>query len=151
MKDNKVDKVYALERGTAIDHIPRGKALKVVEILGVHSEGIVTIGMNFDSKKMGKKDVVKIENKKLTPQEYNKIGLIAPTATINIIHGFERVEKFKIELPKVFDNIVKCKNPNCITNHQDVSTKFYLMCKSPIKIRCNYCERIFNADEIEML
>ena len=81
----KTYKVYAISDGTVIDHIPATKALKVIDILGLENEGILTIGVGFSSQKMGRKDVIKIERKYLKKEETDKISLIAPQATINII------------------------------------------------------------------
>lgn len=144
-------KVYAIKDGTVIDHIPKGKSLKVIDILGLKDGGILTIGMNFDSAKLGQKDVLKIENKFLTPAEVNKISLVAPTATVNIIKEHQNVEKRKMEIPDVIDNnIIRCNNPKCITNSEPVSTKFYVTSKDPLVAKCHYCEREVHGEEIEI-
>jgi aspartate carbamoyltransferase regulatory subunit len=143
-------KVYAIENGTVIDHIDGGKALKVVEILNLKEyDQIVTIGMNLDSKKLGKKDIVKIEKKMLTKDELNRIALIAPRATINIIRDSSVVEKFKVEIPECMDNLIRCPNPNCITRVQSHSSKFFKASEVPLRVKCNYCERVF--DEFTLL
>lgn len=144
-------KVYAIKDGTVIDHIPCTRALKVVEILGLENEGILTIGINFTSQKLGKKDIVKIENKFLRKDETDKISLIAPTATINIIKNGALVEKRKIEIPEEYINIVKCLNPNCVTNSENVKTRFKIVKKNPIVLRCHYCERLVTQVEVEIL
>jgi len=83
---DRVYKVYAIENGTVIDHIPTPMALKVVEILGIGSGGVFTIGVGFQSKRLpGGKDILKIENRVLSRNETDIISLIAPNATINII------------------------------------------------------------------
>lgn len=147
----KAYKVYAIKDGTVIDHIPSTKALKVIDILGLENEGILTIGVGFSSKKMGKKDIIKIENKYLKKEETDKISLIAPNATINIIKDGRLKEKRKIEQPKEYFNIVRCLNPNCITSIGDIDTKFYTVSISPLILRCHYCERIVKSGEIEIL
>ena len=148
---SKAYKVYAINDGTVIDHIPATKALKVIDILGLENEGILTIGIGFSSQKMGKKDIIKIENKYLKKEETDKISLIAPQATINIIRDGRLAEKRKIELPTEYVNIVKCLNPNCITAKAEVKTRFKLVQSSPLVLRCNYCERIVRAGEVEIL
>ncbi|KPJ88171.1 MAG: aspartate carbamoyltransferase [Spirochaetes bacterium DG_61] len=147
----KTYKVYAINDGTVIDHIPSTRALKVIEILGLENEGILTIGIGFSSQKMGKKDIVKIENKYLKKEETDKISLIAPGATINIIRNGKLKEKRKIELPEEYFNIVKCLNPNCITSKDDVPTRFKVVGISPLVLRCHYCERIVESGEIEII
>jgi len=147
----KTYKVYAIKDGTVIDHIPNTKALKVIDILGLENKGILTIGIGFSSKKIGKKDIIKIENKYLKKEETDKISLIAPDATINIIKNGILKEKRKIEIPDEYVNIVKCLNPNCITSKTDVKTSFKIVQKSPLILRCHYCERIVKSGEIEFL
>jgi len=147
----KTYKVYAINDGTVIDHIPATKALKVIDILGLENEGILTIGIGFSSKKMQRKDIIKIENKYLKKEETDKISLIAPHATINIIKNGKLVEKRKIELPDEYVNIVKCPNPNCITSKEAVSTRFKVINRTPLMLRCHYCERVITEDEVEIL
>lgn len=150
----KTYKVYAIKDGTVIDHIPNTKALKVIDILGLENKnggGILTIGIGFSSKKMGKKDIIKIEHKYLKKEETDKLSLIAPEATINIIKDEKIKEKRKIELPKEYRNIVRCLNPNCITSKTNVKTRFKLIKQSPLVLRCHYCERIVKGGEIEIL
>jgi len=147
----KAYKVYAISDGTVIDHIPRTKALKVIDILGIENEGILTIGIGFSSKKLGKKDIIKIEHKYLKKEETDKISLIAPHATINIIKDGKLKEKRKIELPDEYINIVKCLNPNCITSRSDVKTRFKIVQKNPLVLRCRYCERIVKAGDVEII
>jgi aspartate carbamoyltransferase regulatory subunit len=150
-KDSKL-KVYALERGTVIDHIPSPLAMKVVEILGVQHEGILTIGINFPSSKMGRKDVVKVENLKLTPAVTDRVALVAPTATINIIEDAKVIEKRKIDIPSEFHGMLRCPNPNCVTNKEGVTTHFVREGEGDKpEVRCIYCERAYKqpADLVE--
>ncbi len=147
----KTYKVYAINDGTVIDHIPCMKALKVIDILGLENQGILTIGINFSSQKLGKKDIIKIENKYLKKEETDRISLIAPQATINIIKDGKLREKRKIEIPGEYLNIVKCLNPNCITSKTGVQTRFKIVRKDPLILRCHYCERIVRSTDVEML
>jgi aspartate carbamoyltransferase regulatory subunit len=137
-------KVYAIERGTVIDHIPSPMALKVVQILGVQKEGILTVGMNFPSKRLGVKDIVKVENLILSPQTTDRIALVAPTATINIIEGGKVVEKRPIHLPTEFKGLLRCPNPRCICNAEKVTTWFLRVGEgATMAVRCGYCERAY--------
>jgi len=135
-------KVYAIESGTVIDHIPSPLALKVVDILGVKQEGILTVGINFPSAKLGRKDIVKVENKKLDTRVTDRIALVAPTATINIIEGGRVVEKRTIEVPRAIHGLLHCPNPNCITNVEAATSHFTREGgQQQFAVRCSYCER----------
>jgi len=151
MKPPKELKVKPIRNGTVIDHITANKALSVLKILGLPNEkNTVTIAMNVQSPEMESKDIVKIEGRELAPNEVDKIALIAPNATINIIRDYEIVEKGKVHLSDEVSAILKCPNPNCITNsNEPMITKFYVIEKEPVFLRCYYCERIMEESEIE--
>lgn len=137
-------KVQPIKNGTVIDHIAAGAALKVLAILGISKMPTETVSvlMNVPSKKYSKKDMVKIENRELNPKEVDKIGLIAPEATINIVKNYRVIVKHKVNLPEVVIGIVRCANPNCISNLKEpVKSKFAVISTSPLKLRCYYCER----------
>lgn len=136
-------KVTPIKEGTVIDHITPGHALKVLQVLKIpkSTSSVVSILMNVNGKK-GKKDIVKIENRELDPKELDKIALIAPKATINIIRDFEVIKKHTVELPKEVIGITKCSNPTCISNAREpVESRFHVLSKDPPRIRCYYCER----------
>jgi aspartate carbamoyltransferase regulatory subunit len=144
-------KVSALREGTVIDHLVSGTALKVLSVLGMTFEGAVTIGLNLDSRKAGRKDIIKIERRELTPAEVARIALISPRATFSIIRDFKVVRKFTPELPDVVENLIKCPNPSCISNASWVATKFLVVRADPLRVRCHYCERSLRKDEIELV
>jgi len=136
-------KIQPIKNGTVIDHINAGNAVKVLHILGIpkSSSSIVSVAMNVKSK-YGKKDIVKVENRELDPYELDKIALIAPKATINIIRDYEVAEKHKVKLSKEITGIVSCSNPTCISNSKEpVKSRFIVLKKDPIQIKCYYCER----------
>ncbi len=136
-------KVTPIKDGTVIDHITPGHALKVLHVLKIpeSTSSIVSILMNVNGKK-GKKDIVKIENRELDPKELDKIALIAPKATINIIREYEVVKKHTVELPNEVVGIAKCSNPTCISNaHEPVQSRFHVVSKDPLRIKCYYCDR----------
>ncbi len=148
--------VSKIRCGTVIDHIPAGRALNVLRVLGIRgSEGFrIAVLMNVESKKLGRKDIVKIEDKMLKPEEVSVIALIAPTATINIIKDFRVVDKRRVEVPEVIENILKCPNPTCITNkeREPVVTRFRLVSRSPLTLQCEYCGTMLSEkDIIELL
>lgn len=137
-------RVQPIKNGTVIDHITSGMALKVLNILGISSDTTSTVSVliHVPSKISAFKDIVKVEDRELDPSEVNKIALIAPQATINIIRNSEVVEKHKVKLPDEIRGIVKCANPNCISNlREPVVSRFIVISQNPPKIRCYYCER----------
>ena len=143
--------VSAIEEGTVIDQIASKSTFKVANILNIQGiDQVVLVGVNLSSKKLGKKGIIKIGGKILTQEEVNKIALIAPDATVNIIEDSELVRKFKVALPDAIEGIVKCFNPNCVSNHQKIQSRFHVINKNPIKIRCHYCERLMGTDDIEL-
>lgn len=144
-------KVSALREGTVIDHLVAGTALKVISVLGMRFEGAVMVGLNLDSRKAGRKDIIKIERRELTPAEVARIALISPRATFSIIRDFKVVRKFTPELPAVVEGLVRCPNPSCISNASWVTTKFTVVRPDPLRVRCHYCERSLKKEEIELL
>lgn len=142
-------KVSAIENGTVIDHIPSKNVFQVIKILNLSEyQNQLLIGTNLDSQKMGKKGIIKVSNKFFKSDEINKIALVAPTATLIIIKNFEITEKKQVEIPDCAENIVKCFNPNCITNNEEMGTKFTVIDKKELKLRCHYCEKITARDNI---
>ena len=148
----KEQSVSKIKEGTVIDHIPSNATFKVVDILKLEGHrNIISIGTNLHSNKMGKKGLVKIGGRSLTQEEVDKIALIAPNATVNIIKNYEVKKKLKVSVPNELENIIKCSNPNCITNNEKTTTKFYVLNKDPLKVRCNYCERDMDKEDISLL
>lgn len=144
--------ISAIKDGTVIDHIPSNVTLKVVDILDLKGiRGIISIATNLTSKTMGKKGLVKISGKDLTKEEVDKIALIAPNASVNIINNYDVKKKIKVTIPLVINKIIKCSNPNCITNNERVTTRFYVLNKDPLKVKCHYCERNMDKDDITLL
>ncbi|WP_069806943.1 aspartate carbamoyltransferase regulatory subunit [Vulcanisaeta thermophila] len=147
--------ISKIKDGVVIDHIPAGRALMVLRILGITGrEGFrVALVMNVDSRKLGTKDIVKIEGRELTRDELNMIALVAPTATINIIRNYEVVSKFKVQVPGVIEGLIKCKNPRCITNQprEPVRTRFRVISREPLKLVCDYCGTIHELNDLSLL
>ena len=142
-------KVSAIENGTVIDHIPSNSVFQVIKILGLTEYGnMLLIATNLDSRKMGKKGIIKVSNKYFRSDEINKIALVAPEATLIIIKNFEVTEKKKTKVPDYAENIVRCFNPNCISNNEEVVTKFTVIDKKELKLRCHYCEKITARNNI---
>ncbi|MBN2042820.1 MAG: aspartate carbamoyltransferase regulatory subunit [Candidatus Aenigmarchaeota archaeon] len=145
-------KISAIREGAVIDHISPENAFKVVEILNLKDkDDIVMVGVNLQSKKIGKKGVIKIGNSFPTKEEIDKIALIAPEANLNIIKDYNVISKERVKIPDVLEVIIRCANPKCITNAENHKTKFYVLEKSPLRMRCHYCERIMEAADIELV
>lgn len=144
-------RVKKIKEGTVIDHINAGTALSVLHILGLTGEGenIVTIAMNVPSKKLGRKDIVKVEERALNAEEVDKIALIAPKATINIIRDYSVVAKQKTKLPNIIRGIVKCDNLSCISNsNEPLQPTFFVEREDPLRLRCYYCNRIMDKEDV---
>ncbi|MCJ7608279.1 aspartate carbamoyltransferase regulatory subunit [Candidatus Bathyarchaeota archaeon] len=144
-------RVKKIREGTVIDHINAGTALSVLRILGLIEKGnyVVTIAINVQSKKLGRKDIVKVEERALNAEEADKIALIAPQATINIIRDYSVVAKQRTKLPQVIRGIVKCDNLSCISNSSEpIQPTFFVEREDPLRIRCYYCNRIMDKEDV---
>ncbi len=143
-------KVQKIKNGIVIDHIPCGMALKVLKILNIEGDigSTVSLAMHVKSK-IGWKDIVKIEDRFLDEREIDKIALIAPYATVNVIENYNVVKKHRVQVPKYVKGIVKCINPRCITNQNEpIETEFVVISQNPVIIKCKYCEREMSSAEI---
>ena len=150
--DKKELQVSALCNGTVIDHIPADKLFEVVNLLDISSMSTnVTIGNNLDSKKLGKKGLIKVSDKYFTDEEVNRISLVAPNVVLNTIQDYRVVDKREVKMPSLLRNIVKCSNPNCITNNEPTGTIFHLVDSEKGTIRCHYCEKEINVKNIELI
>lgn len=137
--------ISKIKEGTVIDHIPAGKAFLVLKILDIDEKTKETVSMalNVPSKKMGKKDIVKVEGLFIREEELNKIALIAPNATINLIKDYEIEKKFKVKLPEVLQGVLKCPNRMCISNAKEpITSIFYVKSENgEVVAKCHYCGR----------
>ncbi len=137
-------RVKPIRNGTVIDHIAGGQALNVLKILGISgtTDATVSVVMNVESGKLGKKDIVKVEDRELLEEEVNRIALIAPAATINIIRDYEVVEKRLVDLPEEIVGVVRCQNPSCISNTSEpIKSRMLVKARNPVLLRCIYCEQ----------
>lgn len=145
-------KVAALENGTVIDHIPSDKLFKVVEILKLSElDKAITIGNNFNSKRIEKKGIIKIADTFFREEEINRIAVVAPKAKINIIRNYEVTEKYEVELPSELCDIIKCNNPKCITNNEPMCSVFYIEGKDSSKAKCKYCEQMELIENLKLI
>ncbi|MEF8780619.1 MAG: aspartate carbamoyltransferase regulatory subunit [Haloferacaceae archaeon] len=137
-------RVSKIRDGTVIDHIAGGQALNVLAILGIDGSGGhgVSIAMNVPSDRLGRKDILKVEDRELSQSEVDVLSLIAPEATINIVREFEVVEKSRVDRPERVSGLLSCPNRNCITNADEpVETAFDVVDDG---VRCNYCGTIIH-------
>jgi aspartate carbamoyltransferase regulatory subunit len=142
-------KVSAIKNGTVIDHIPSNALFKVIQILDLDkSKHQITFGMNLESRQMGNKAIIKIANRYLKDDEVNRISLVAPHAKLNIIKNYEVIEKRVVEVPDFIKGIAKCINPKCVSNVENIKSKFKVVAKDKVTLQCHYCERITNQENI---
>ncbi|MDK2978824.1 MAG: aspartate carbamoyltransferase regulatory subunit [Bacteroidales bacterium] len=143
--------VSAIQNGTVIDHIPADKLFDVIDILGLDKiNNQITFGTNLESKKMGLKAIIKLSDIFFADNEINKIALAAPEAKLNIVKDYQVVEKKIVEVPDSISGIAKCGNPKCITNHEEIITKFQVVNKKKVALRCHYCEKITDSEHMEI-
>jgi aspartate carbamoyltransferase regulatory subunit len=138
--------ISPIQSGTVIDHISGGEALNVLKIIGITGATTesISVATNVKSSKIGKKDIVKIENRELCKEEVDRIALIAPHATISIIRDFDVCEKKGVEIPAFLIGVVRCPNPGCISNtNEPVPSKFEVL---PKGLHCLYCEWMITKD-----
>lgn len=142
-------RVKPIVNGTVIDHIDAGQALNVLKILGITSStrSVVSVLMNVPSRAMGGKDVVKVEGMEMSPEEVDSLALVAPGSTVNIIRNYEVIQKFRVDMPDKITGLLKCGNPNCISNtNEPVRSKFVVESEDPVRLRCSYCEFVLEKD-----
>jgi len=152
MKEAKQMVVSAIQNGTVIDHIPAKNLFKVIQILGLDRiDSQITFGTNLESKKLGKKAIIKISGKFFADADINRIALVAPDAKLNIIKDYEVVEKKVVEVPDNIVGIAKCVNPKCITNFEQVTTRFKVVSKKNVALKCHYCEKITNQENMQII
>lgn len=152
MKEPKQLSVSAIESGTVIDHIPAKNLFKVIQILGLdHIDNQITFGTNLESKRLGLKAIVKIDGVFFEEEDINRIALVAPEAKLNIIKEYEVVEKAVVVVPDEIIGIAKCVNPKCITNFESVTTRFRVIEKKPVSLKCHYCEKITDEEHLSII
>lgn len=133
-------KIDSIQNGVVIDHITAGLGMRIYELLNLDSIDVsVAIIKNVASKKMGKKDIIKIDAE--IDINFDVIGFVDPSATVNIIKNGNLIKKCNIDMPKKLVNVIKCKNPRCITScEQELDHIFKLTDKDGKVYRCIYCE-----------
>ncbi|AVQ40331.1 aspartate carbamoyltransferase regulatory subunit [Clostridium botulinum] len=143
--------INSIKNGIVIDHIQAGHGIKIFKYLGLEEADYrVALIMNAESSKLGKKDIIKIEN--IMEIDYKVLGFIDPTITIDVIENEIIKEKIKLELPQTIENVIKCKNPRCITSIENyIPDEFYLVDEENGEYRCKYCDEIYSGGDINKL
>lgn len=144
--------VRRIREGTVIDHIDEGKGLQVLSALGIDGKdgNVITIALNVPSGKFKKKDIIKVENKFLKDDDTNKLAVIAPKATVNIIKDYKLVEKRRVSLPNEIDRIFRCSNPECITNSSEhIESVMDVVDKEGLVLKCRYCSRVLDVNRLK--
>ena len=139
--------VAKLKEGTVLDHLRAGTGLRCLRVLNLPPATTVTIGINLTSKRLERKDIVKIERYELSEAEAAKIALISPDATLSIIRDYKVVGKHGLHPPIAFRGLLKCTNPMCIVHSERVPGAFVVESREPLAVRCDYCERSIPADQ----
>lgn len=132
--------IDSIHNGVVLDHITAGRGMKLYELLGLENlDCSVAIIKNVNSGKQGKKDIIKIDAD--IPVNFDVIGYVDPGITVNIIKNGELVEKQTIRTPETLTNVIRCRNPRCITStEQEIDHIFKLTDKEHNVYRCLYCE-----------
>ena len=144
--------VRRIRDGTVIDHINEGSGLKVLQALGIDGSrgNVITVALNMPSGKLNKKDMIKVEGRFLEDDDTNKLAVIAPASTVNIIKDYKLVEKRRVSLPNEIDRIFRCSNLDCISNStESMDSIMDVIDKEKLVMKCRYCNRILNVNEIK--
>lgn len=145
--------VRRIKDGTVIDHINEGKGLSVLEALEIDGSrgNVITIALNMPSGKLKKKDMIKVEGRFLEDDDTNKLAVIAPASTVNIIKDYKLVEKRRVSLPNQIEQIFRCSNPDCITNSQEhIESTMEVIDKDNLVLKCRYCGRILDVNDLKV-
>ncbi len=149
MSEDEFLKARKIERGIVLDHVPANKSFLVLKILGIdeHFPGSITLLTNVPSTKFGLKDLIKIEGKEIGKGELEKLAILSPYITVNVVRDYKTVEKFRVSLPDVITDMSKCPNENCESN-KTKSFKFFVEEREPVKLRCAYCNQVFKEKQL---
>ena len=144
--------VRRIKDGTVIDHIDVGTGLKVLEALQIDGRdgNVITIALNVPSGKLKKKDMIKVEGKFLEDDDTNKLAVIAPTSTVNIVKNYKLVEKRRVSLPNEIDRIFRCSNPECVTNsNEHIESIMDVLDKEKLVLKSRYCNRMLDVNQLK--
>lgn len=141
-----------IDHGIVIDHIPPGFGVAILEIIRRDpsaKDAVVTLGLNYRSTKLGRKDLIKLWIDDLPPRVIQHISLVCPGITIKRIVDYRVEKKYVIKPPQVARNLLRCLNPSCITNaEKNIETCFTVVDEGCLRLRCTYCERVFPLSDL---
>jgi aspartate carbamoyltransferase regulatory subunit len=144
-----------IEHGLVIDHIPAGRGLQILEIIHRYPElraVVGTVGLNYSSGKIGRKDMIKLQTEELPARVLQHIALVAPGVTIKRVKNYAVEQKVVATLPEVMTGLARCRNPGCVTNHErDVVPRFRCVDAESARYRCAFCDRVFELRELELI
>ncbi len=141
--------VSKLREGTVLDHLKAGTALRALRVLDLPDDRTVTVGVNLGSGRLDRKDIIKIGGYELTEDEAAKVALLSPDATLSIIRDFKVAEKHGLHPPLAFRGLIRCPNAACIVHAERRPGAYVVEQREPLRVRCEYCDRTVEADEIE--
>ena len=138
--------VNTIKNGLVIDHIRSGCGPRIFSWLGLDKANFrVALIMNVPSRKLGKKDIIKIDN--IINIDYSVLGFIDPNITVNVVQDESIVRKIDLVLPDKVENVIRCKNPRCITTSEPyLSQVFRLVNRERSEYRCEYCDELYHAE-----
>lgn len=144
-----------IESGIVIDHVPAGLGPGILELLRSYAglnDAQITLGLNYESNKLGRKDMLKIIAPELPSKVLAHLSMVAPGVTIKRIDNYSVQGKYSLQPPDHIEGLARCINPNCISNHeQQASASFSRLGETSHKFRCAYCERVFELDELDIV
>ena len=140
--------INSIVKGVVIDHIRAGQGINIFNHLGLNkADFTVALIINASSKKLGKKDIIKIENE--IDLDFTVLGLLDPNVTVNIIKDEKISEKIKLKLPERVEGALKCKNPRCVTSiEKNITHVFLLVDEKKELYRCQYCDEVYSVDDM---
>ncbi|MGI5070682.1 aspartate carbamoyltransferase regulatory subunit [Treponema pectinovorum] len=141
--------VDTIKNGLVIDHIKAGCGAQIFHWLGLDKANFTSaLIMNVPSKKLERKDIIKVDN--IINIDYSVLGFIDPNICVNIIKDEKIVRKIRMELPERVENVIKCKNPRCITMTEHYVPKVFILAdKSKAIYRCEYCDAFYSAGTLD--
>jgi len=152
--DKNVMLIPKIESGIVIDHIPAGLGVRLLDIISHYTEmsdTIISLGLNYRSQRLGRKDLIKLQVDYLDPEIIQHISIVAPGVTVKVIKEFAVQNKVVVQPPREIRNLLHCKNPKCIsTSEPSVETHFIIVEPATNKVKCVYCERIFDLNELKL-
>ena len=151
-QEGSMRRVTAIKNGTVIDHVPAGKALSVLKMLGIdgNMSNPVSLVMNVPSQKMGGKDIIKVEDRELTQHELDRLALVAPDASVAFIRAYTVADKMEINLTEEVVNVARCTFSNCITTNpmEPLPHRLIVTKREPLELRCRYCGKFQEIDKL---